>query len=210
MEMNAILYYIHDPLCSWCYAFKTSLAALKQALPSEIHFKRLLGGLAPDTTEPMPPALQQSIQQAWHRIEQTVPSVKFNFAFWSDNTPIRSTYPACRSLLAARKQSAELEDKLLSRIQEAYYQRTRNPALDATLLECAIQSGLDKEQFELDYRSHKIDRQLQQEIKKARSLGVCSYPSLVLAQNSRISFITVNYLDYRTMLDDIEALLIHR
>ena len=137
--MATSLYYIHDPLCSWCYAFKTSLSALKQALPPDIEFKRLLGGLAPDSTEPMPLALQQSIQQAWHRIEQTVPGVKFNFAFWSNNTPIRSTYPACRSLLAARKQGIEFEDRLLACIQEAYYQRAQNPALDSTLFECASQ-----------------------------------------------------------------------
>lgn len=208
--MNTSLYYIHDPLCSWCYAFKTSLAALKQALPPGIRFTRLLGGLAADTTEPMPPALRQSIQQAWRRIEQTVPGVTFNFAFWSDNTPIRSTYPACRSLLAARKQGAEFEDRLLARIQEAYYQQAQNPALDATLLECASRAGLNDRQFELDYRSHDVDRQLRQEIKTARSLGVRSYPSLILEQNGDVSAIAVDYLNYRTMLDDIERRLIHR
>lgn len=210
MEMNLILYYIHDPLCSWCYAFKTGLAALKQALPPEIQFKKLLGGLAADTTEPMPPALQQNIQQAWRRIEQTVPGVKFNFAFWRSNTPIRSTYPACRSLLAARKQGGKLEDRMLACIQEAYYQQAQNPALDSTLFKCASQAGLNKRQFELDYRSREIDRQLQQEIKTARSLGVCSYPSLVLEKNGKISPIAIDYLDYRTMLDDIERLLINR
>ncbi|MEF3075583.1 DsbA family protein [Methylobacter sp. Wu1] len=208
--MNTSLYYIHDPLCSWCYAFKTSLSALKQALPPGIGFKRLLGGLAPDSTEPMPLALQQSIQQAWHRIEQTVLGVKFNFAFWSNNTPIRSTYPACRSLLAARKQGIEFEDRLLARIQEAYYQHAQNPALDSTLFECAGQAGLNGRQFELDYRSHEIDRQLQQEIKTARRFGVCSYPSLILEQNGKISPVAVDYLNYRTMLDDIERLLIDR
>jgi putative protein-disulfide isomerase len=208
--MNTSLYYIHDPLCSWCYAFKTRLSALKQALPPGIEFKKLLGGLAPDSTEPMPFALQQSIQQAWHRIEQTVPGVKFNFVFWSNNTPIRSTYPACRSLLAARKQGIEFEDRLLARIQEAYYQHAKNPALDSTLFECANQVGLNSKQFELDYHSHEIDRQLQQEIKTARSFGVCSYPSLILEQNGKISPVAVDYLNDRTMLDDIERLLIDR
>ncbi|MCL7422825.1 MAG: DsbA family protein [Methylobacter sp.] len=208
--MNAILYYIHDPLCSWCYAFKTSLTGLKRTLPPETDLQTLLGGLAADSTTPMPPALQQSIQQTWQRIEQTVPGVKFNFDFWCDNTPIRSTYPACRSLWAARKQGAEFEDKLLACIQDAYYQHAQNPALDATLLACAAQAGLDRTQFERDYRSREIDLQLQQEIKTARSLGVCSYPSLILVQNGRISPVAVDYLDYRTMIDDIEQLLIDR
>ena len=101
------LFYIHDPMCSWCYAFSASLQGLQQDLPASIKFVYLLGGLAPDTSTPMPIDMQQAIQQSWRRIETTVPGVDFNFDFWRLNTPVRSTYPACRALLAARRQGAD-------------------------------------------------------------------------------------------------------
>ena len=92
--VSTTLFYIHDPMCSWCYAFETSFCALQNTLPASIQVIKLVGGLAQDSTETMPAALQDNIQQTWHRIEQTVPYIRFNYDFWIMNTPIRSTYPA--------------------------------------------------------------------------------------------------------------------
>ena len=60
--MSAILYYAHDPMCSWCWAFRPVWLALLAQLPEGTRVQRLLGGLAPDTDEPMP---DQSLQ---HRL----------------------------------------------------------------------------------------------------------------------------------------------
>ena len=199
--MDSILYYIHDPMCSWCYAFEASFNGLRQALPSSIQVIKLVGGLAPDTTEIMPESLQQSIQQTWYRIEQTVPNIEFNHDFWTTNTPIRSTYPACRAVLAAKKQYAENE--MITAIQTAYYQRAKNPSLQSTLVECATGIGLNVTEFENDLTSMEIERQLQAEISMARNLNVMPYPSLCLKHNGKLFPITVDYLNHETMHHEI-------
>jgi putative protein-disulfide isomerase len=121
------LFYIHDPMCSWCYAFSQSWDALQQELSANIQVVYLLGGLAPDSTEPMPLATQKMVQQAWRRIEQTVPGVQFNWDFWSQNTPIRSTYPACRAILAARKQRDAAELPMIRAIQQRLLSACQEP-----------------------------------------------------------------------------------
>jgi len=201
------LYYIHDPMCSWCYAFKQSLSGLQQALPTEINLIYVLGGLAADSNEPMHETMQNAIQQAWQRIEKTVPNIQFNYDFWAVNTPIRATYPACRALLAARKQSSEFELKLLQAIQQAYYRQAKNPSLALTLEQCAIEVGLDMNNFIIDLNSAYIENQLQAEIKFSRSLGVSSYPSLRLCLNEQQFTINIDYLNHRTMIDQIMAIL---
>jgi len=201
------LFYVHDPMCSWCYAFSTSLSALQKDLPSTIRIIYLLGGLASDTTEPMPADLQNAIQQTWRRIEKTVPTIQFNYDFWIVNTPLRSTYPACRAILAARKQGAEFEAKLLRAIQTAYYQKARNPSLAITLQECAAEIGLDEVEFIKDLLSPVIESELQGEIQLARSMGVTSYPSLRLLHHEEQFAITIDYLNHRTMLDEITGIL---
>ena len=200
---NTYLFYIHDPMCSWCYAFSRSWAALQQDLPDHIEVVYLLGGLAPDTTEPMPIAMQKTIQQAWQRIEQTVPGVSFNWEFWSRNTPIRSTYPACRAILAARKQRVENDQEMMQAIQMAYYQRAKNPSLPETLLECANEIGLDVKIFAEDFVSAAIAKELQQEIQQARNMGVNSYPSLRLMHDNAVVPISIDYRNHQTMLDEI-------
>ena len=205
--MVTTLYYIHDPMCSWCYAFVSSLTALQKELPDFIRIKKIAGGLAPDTTNPMPVELQQKIQQTWRRIEQTVPNMKFNYDFWMINTPVRSTYPACRAVLAARQQGDDVEDKMIGAIQTAYYQKAKNPSLESTLLECALEVGLDANRFADDLTSNEIEEELQNEIRKARKLGVISYPSLLLEHNGRLFPITVDYLDHETMIREIVSIL---
>lgn len=197
------LFYIHDPMCSWCYAFSASLQALQQDLPASIEFVYLLGGLAPDTRTPMPLDMQQAIQKTWRRIETTVPGVVFDFDFWRLNTPIRSTYPACRALLAARRQGADSETRLLRAVQLAYYQQAKNPSLLPTLLACASEIGLDSEAFNQDLLSPAIELELQQEIQAARAMGVAAYPSLRLLLGDRPITITIDYVDHRNMLAEI-------
>lgn len=201
------LFYVHDPMCSWCYAFSSSLIDLQNELPSNIRLIYLLGGLAPDTTEPMPPELQKSIQQTWRQIERTVTTTQFNYDFWTVNMPLRSTYSACRAILAARKQGTNFEIKLLRAIQVAYYQKARNPSLAITLQQCAAEIGLDEDAFIDDLLSPTIESELMSEIQFARSMGVTSYPSLRLLHDKELFAITIDYLNHRTMMDEIITIL---
>ncbi|MCG7755864.1 MAG: DsbA family protein [Nitrosomonas sp.] len=193
-------------MCSWCYAFSRSWAALQQNLPRDIDIVYLVGGLAPDTTELMPLATQKMVQQAWQRIEQTVPGVRFNWDFWSRNAPIRSTYPACRAVLAAKKQRAEAEPEMIRAIQTAYYQQAKNPSLPETLQACTREIGLDVETFSEDLKSPAIESELQQQMQQARSMNVYSYPSLRLVHNNTVFPVAIDYSDHRTMLDEIRTI----
>ena len=201
------LFYIHDPMCSWCYAFSRSWAALQAELPEDIAVIYLAGGLAPDTTEPMSLSMRHTIQQIWQQIEQAVPGVSFNYDFWSRNTPIRSTYPACRAVLAARKQHTESEPKMMQAIQMAYYQKALNPSLPETLQGCAQEIGLDVAVFSRDLISPEIDDGLHHEIRQSRQLDVSSYPSLRLVHNNAIFPIPIDYLNHRTMRDEINRII---
>jgi len=201
------LYYIHDPMCSWCYAFTQSWANLQKILSGDIQVISVVGGLAPDSNEPMPLNTQKMVQQAWQTIEKTVRDVRFNWDFWSRNTPYRSTYPACRAVLAAKKQRLTAEVEMIHSIQTSYYQKARNPSLPETLHECAREIGLDVLQFAKDLSSAEIENELQREIRFARDMGVSSYPSLRLQHRGILHTISVDYHDHETMLHQMNRVL---
>ena len=115
--MKAELFYVHDPMCSWCWGFTEVAKHLFSVLPESITVQRLLGGLAADNDQPMPMVQQKSIQENWLRIENTIPGMTFNFDFWAVCQPRRSTYPACRAVIAARKQGDEYDEAMTFRIQ---------------------------------------------------------------------------------------------
>lgn len=197
------LYYVHDPMCSWCYAFDAVLKQIKHELPKSISLVKILGGLAPDSMEAMPKSLADNIQANWKKIEQTVPHTQFNFDFWKINQPIRSTYPSCRAVLAAKSQSSDLEDKMIAQIQWAYYKNAENPSLDKTLINCAKKIGLDDKLFISVYKNKLINEQLQQQIHFTRHLGVSSYPSLRLEIGNRVLKIQVDYNNADFVIEQI-------
>lgn len=205
--MKAILYYIHDPMCSWCWGFSSTLNELLESLPKEVEVRRLLGGLAPDSDVPMPTSMQESIKSNWSQIEDKIPGVKFNYDFWTKTIPRRSTYPACRAVLAARKQDKKYDVLMTKAIQRAYYQESRNPSDNATLTELAKEVNLSVTQFEKDLTSYEIQRELLQEITFSHALYAESYPSLVLVVRDQNFTIRINYNESEHMLEEIKKYL---
>jgi len=180
-------------MCSWCYAFDTVLKQVVADLPESIKVEKILGGLAPDSMEVMSASMAAMIESNWRKIEQTVVGVRFDFGFWKVNQAMRSTYPSCRAVLAAKKQGAYFEDKMIAQIQSAYYQNAENPSLDRVLIKCAKQIGLNVQVFESDYDGELINELLLQQIQFSRSLGISTYPSLCLEMDRNILPIMIDY-----------------
>lgn len=187
-------------MCSWCWAFRPSLNALLAELPEQIDVIRLLGGLAVDSDEPMPDATKAYVQRNWQAIEQRVPETKFNYDFWEYCQPRRSTYPACRAVIAARAQGKEFDKKMTLAIQQAYYLQARNPSDVSLLTELAVEIGLDKDKFNAGLLSAETDEILQKEINLSQQLGLNSFPGLLLDTGDKQIRIDPEYLNADIML----------
>ena len=203
-----VLYYVHDPMCSWCWGFIPVLKDFLEKLPDGIRVKRLLGGLATDTTAPMPAAMRQTIEATWRRIQETIPGTVFNHDFWTQCSPRRSTFPACRAVIAARMQGAAFDARMTRAIQLAYYTQARNPSDDVTLVELAGELGLDTSVFVAALRSEPVQQQLLAEIELSRQLHATSFPSLVLKTDSTEWRIPVDYNDSTPMLEMVAELTV--
>lgn len=194
-------------MCSWCWGFRPTLDQLLESVPNHIHVQRLLGGLAPDSDQPMPVSMQQMLQQTWQQIQDVIPGTQFNFDFWTANQPRRSTWPSCRAVLAARSQNAAYEVPMINAIQQAYYLNARNTSDTETLVDLAKAIGCDPTLFTDDLHSNAIRNQLHSEIEFSRSLGVQGFPSLVFqSAQDAISPIMVDYKQPTSMLERIEHL----
>jgi len=201
------LLYFHDPMCSWCWAFRPVWQSVRAGLPTAVPIKQVLGGLAPDSAVPMPADMRLKIQAIWRTIERSVPGTRFNFEFWKQCVPRRSTYPACRAVIAARRQAAHSEDAMIFAIQQAYYLQARNPSDDSTLIALAGEIGLNTERFEADLRHPETQTELLEEIHWARELGVRSFPTLLLYHEKGYSEMPVDYRDANRILSAVSARL---
>lgn len=201
------LIYVHDPMCSWCWGFRPAFEALSAALPATLERRLVLGGLAPDTDQPMPASLQRQLQDTWQRIQRRLPGTRFNFAFWDHCSPRRSTWPACRAVIAARSLNADLERPMILAIQQAYYLQARNPSDDTTLIELAVRLGLPAVPFSALLAAPATQRELDEEIAWARRIGADSFPALRPQIGDSVWPVPVDYSDPGTMLGSVEQLL---
>ena len=64
------IYYLHDPMCSWCWGFKPTWDIVTKQLNGKIKVVSLLGGLAPDSDEDMPLHTRDYVLSNWRRIEK--------------------------------------------------------------------------------------------------------------------------------------------
>lgn len=208
---NHILYYIHDPMCSWCWGFHPVLQQLEHKLAQQyselVSIQYVLGGLATDSQSPMPNEMQHFLQQTWRSIESKIPGTVFNYNFWTNCQPRRSTFPACRSVIAAKKQKPSIEKVIIHEIQKAYYLLAQNPSDELTLIDISNTLGLDTKTFIHDLNSDETQHQLMQEINFSQKLGAQGFPSLVFENNKERYLLQIDYNDAEKILQQIKNLI---
>lgn len=195
-------------MCSWCWGFASTWGKIQAHLPSTITVEAVLGGMASDSSEPMPGDIQEHIKLNWRRIEQVIPGVKFNYNFWSKCQPRRSTYPACRAVIAAKLQDKQYEQKMITAIQNAYYLEAKNPSNDDVLIGLAKSLSLHVQQFSTDLNAKNTQNILEKNINFYHQLsvecGVSGFPSLVLKVRERSYAVPRDYVDWKTTINFVK------
>lgn len=202
---KSVFYYVHDPMCSWCWAHRPQWELFAQALSDmDVSVAYVVGGLAPDSDVPMPDDQIAAISGYWKKIEALL-GTQFNHAFWTENTPRRSTYPACRAVIAASWQGAEVA--MITALQNAYYLRAMNPSDQSTQQLLARELGLDVDKFIDDLNSDSLERAFADQLAFAHSLPIQGFPSMVLQHDDQLYNIVLDYKDYRGALAQVNEIL---
>ncbi|MBT5219586.1 MAG: DsbA family protein [Woeseia sp.] len=200
----ATLYFYHDPMCSWCWGYRSVSDQIFAALPENVELVKIVGGLAPDSNEPMPESLRQKLPMVWQEIHDLL-GTEFNFDFWAQCEPRRSTYPACRAVLAAGEQNRY--DDMSDAIQRAYYLRAMNPSDVDTLVQLATEMNLDVDRFTDDLASEKTEGSLRQQVEFSRQSPIDGFPSLTMDVGGTLVSVQRDYQDPKPTLSHISVLL---
>lgn len=197
--------YVVDPMCGWCYGFQPQLESFLAKYPAA-KVEWIMGGLAPDTDQPMEPELRETIAGYWHQIEQRA-QVTFNHDFWLLNTPYRSTYPACRAVIAAETLSENGAQKMVKAIQSAYYKQAKNPSSIEVLVNCASFIGLNKGEFEEVILAPETQQRLYDHLHLVQRLGVRGFPALFyIDENNRAQTLTLGYCQSEDLVERFDKL----
>lgn len=198
------IFFYHDPMCSWCWGYRPTSDRLVAEAPPQFRIERVVGGLAPDSDQAMPAELQQKLPQTWRRISDML-GTEFNFDFWTKCAPRRSTYPACRAVIAADYQNSGTQ--MIDAIQRAYYLRAMNPSDVAVLETLAGELGLNEAQFSASIRSDETEHELKRQVSFARRSPISGFPSLCLDLDGQLVPLEQDYRSHLATLDHAQRLV---
>lgn len=193
MAESTRLLYVADPLCSWCYGFAPVLDAVRPELPSGL-LRLVLGGLAPDSAEPMDEAMRSYVRSAWQAVEARTGAV-FDHSLWERTTPRRSTWPACRGCLAAGLQVEGGKERFYRAVQRAHYREARDATDPELLPVLAGELGLDVARFVEDMDGPRVLALFERDMHLALSLEAHGFPCLIRLDPGGGSVLARGYLD---------------
>jgi putative protein-disulfide isomerase len=150
--------------------------------------------------------IKEYVKHHWHEVA-TRTGAKINFDFWDKHTPTRSTYQACRAVIAASLQGEENRVVMLEALQKAYYQQARDVTVDETLVEVAGEIGVDAEQFKDDLNSEQVEKLFQKDLQFKNIFGIQGFPTLVMQKDDSYYALTIGYIEAEIVLERARAVL---
>lgn len=206
---SAVLSYVADPMCSWCWGFAPEWERVRAELARtrpELTVRLVLGGLASDSDEPMPPATRTYVQGQWSAVERRT-GARFDWSFWERCAPRRSTWPACRAVIAAEALRSGAGEALFGAIQRAYCLEARNPSDEDVLVDLAaeLDPPLARDAFAAELRAPATAERLAADLALARELGATGFPTVVLSEGGVNRIVSRGYEPAGTVLERLEV-----
>jgi putative protein-disulfide isomerase len=181
--------YVGDPMCSWCYGFGGELTKFLTNHP-DLELEIVMGGLRPHGTESMA-SLKDFLKEHWEEIHERT-GMPFKYGIL-DEEMMYNTEPACRAVVVFSQMMPNKTMDFFKSIQQSFYRDNRSPHKIETYLHLLDQFGADKEEFKNKFES--ADGLLDTNIhfKRAESLGVRSFPTLLIELNGELMVLARGY-----------------
>jgi putative protein-disulfide isomerase len=178
--MNALLHYIYDPLCGWCYGAEPLVwAATKvDGLTLRMH----AGGLWPQPTR-LPEPTRRYIQQADMRVGQ-MSGQPYGEPYLNgllfDPELVLESRPVVAAVLAAQALDSSKALPMLRGIQHAHYERGQHVVREATLEAVAGEIGLNVAAFADALKTAPVDEHIASSQELMSNVGAQGFPTFVL------------------------------
>ncbi len=183
-----LLWYVTDPMCSWCWGFTPVIEAVQEEYGSRLTTELMLGGLHPNATEPLTDVERHDLLHDWRQVhERTEQPFDFEHAmppgFFCDSEP------PSRAVMAAMSVNEDKGFAMMKAIQFAFYAGALDVTNAEILAEIAVGLGLNRSKFLKAFESDEVRSKTQAQFIKTRQMGVRGLPALVLQHGDNLHHI---------------------
>ena len=204
LQIPTELIYVGDPMCSWCYGIAEEVSQLWQAYP-DIKKTLVLGGLRPGGGDPWNKEFQDFLRHHWEEVSQRSGQT-FNFDILNWENFNYDTEPACRAVAIVKSIDEDLAMPFFRAVQHRFYYKNEDPKTEAFYQEICQALSIDYDQFAEHFSSPEGKSLSAKEFIKARSLGVNSFPTILLVHNGQTHLIASGYETFANMEQRIKQI----
>jgi len=205
-KSDRLLMYFADPMCSWCWGFSPVIEEIKKRYDDDFRIALILGGLRPWSTEPVTATMRTEILHHWHEVHHRT-CQPFNFENAMPEDFVYNTEPPSRAVVTMGEIKPEVVFAYFKAIQSAFYTQQQNVTEQATLLDLAIQFGVDMEAFQASFQSDELKKKTLSHFQKAHLYDVRGFPSLILENSDGKYRLAHGYRTFKQIKPEIETWL---
>lgn len=205
--MNSpILWYVADPMCSWCWGFSPTIESLREQYGTRMRIALVLGGLRPGETVALSERARDDILHHWHAVAaRTGQAFRFDGALPSGF--VYDTEPASRAVLAVGSLDPRQIFAMFKAIQQAFYAEGRDVTRAEVLAALAASCGVSPAHFLAAFDSEDARAKTRAHFRQARAAGVQGFPALILQQDDRLTRVSEGCQALETIQGAIDACL---
>ena len=198
------LFYIGDPMCSWCYGFAPEVSKIKTGLDENTEFKIVVGGLRPNGQETMTD-LGDFLKHHWEEVAQRS-GQPFSYDILQQKEFIYDTEPSCRAVITVRQLAPEKELDFFKAIQTAFYHKNQDTHALETYQSIAKAMDIDVVTFSTFFQSDAAKMVTHADFQLSAAMGVRGFPSMVLKKGEEYHLVSNGYQEAANILAKIKQI----
>jgi putative protein-disulfide isomerase len=202
-----ILWYIADPMCSWCWGFAPIVKAIRLNYSERLKIEPVMGGLRPGTKLAMVSEQRAEILSHWKAVNRRTDQ-PFSFEGAMPEGFIYDTEPSCRGVVAMALINPELSFSLLESIQFSFYVEQKDVTNPTILAQLAGKIGVDMNSFLQVFESDEAKNKVSIHFNKVRRWGVNSFPTVVVQNATGCSILNRGYCPLDVLSQKLDGWLI--
>jgi len=201
-EEKMKLLYVYDALCGWCYGFGPVVEKIEKNYHGQVEVEIISGGMVMGSRVAPIGNMADYILEAIPRLERRT-GIEFGEPYvelLKKGTYVTSSEKPSIALCVYKSFKKDSAVYYGHAIQTAFYKEAKDLNNDTLYADIAQKFGIDKEQFLVRMKDSVYLTQAHEEFKRATTLGVTGYPTLLVKQaNGSYAKLSEGYTDYESI-----------
>jgi len=203
------IYYVYDPLCSWCYGFSPVIKKIKSAYKDQFDFQVISGGMQFGERKQPVSAIRDYLKGAYKNVTERT-GVEFGEEFMAvleDGHRMLDSIPPSIALSIIKDLKPEEALNFAATIQEAIYFNGMDWNTVEAYFPYLKAYDISSDEFKRKFEDPIYKEKTLEDFNLAANFGVTGFPSVILKKDEKYYLLVQGFVPFEQLNATIEQVL---